>query len=53
MLAVHLEDLRVITLPWPTQGADLNVIEDVWALLMSHCEKLALVMHVVMYYRDA
>lgn len=38
----HLEQLGIMTLSWPPQGADLNIIENVWGILKSNLSKMSL-----------
>lgn len=37
-----LEQLGIMTLSWHPQGADLNIIENVWGILKSNLSKMGL-----------
>lgn len=38
----RLEELGIMTIDWPPQGADMNVIENVWGLMKKNLSKMGL-----------
>lgn len=41
-MKAHLEQVGVMTLPWPPQGADLNIIENVWGIMKRNLSRMGL-----------